>query len=235
MKAKELCDLAIEWLKSEYPGSIIVTELSVEDWGGARIDVAAITDEEIVGIEIKGEGDSPTRLDLQGLVYSRVARRMWLLCTPEGTLAERCAKKKPTGWGTLEVHEGTVRPVNVAKKLGPVEKLATGGTQQSWVVDHDDYKPDEAGLNMRQCIWAMCGTLWRDELYEIARLNGVKVTGRAYVGALTDAICEQLPVPKMHDLMIEELRRRIWRKPVIDTRSRPPRPVQGNLLEGRGQ
>lgn len=228
MKAKQLLELAIDWLKAEYPGSVIVTELSVEDWGGARIDVAAITDEEIVGVEIKGEGDSPTRLDLQGLVYNRVARRMWLLCTPDGTLAERCAKKKPTCWGTLEVHEGAVRPVNVAKKLGPWEDLGNGHRSKRQIPDPDSYKPDQAGLNMRQCIWAMCGTLWRDELYEIARLNNVNVTGRARVGTLTDAICEQLPVPKMHDLMIGELRRRVWRKSVIDTRG----PAQSNFLNG---
>lgn len=79
MKANELTELAIEWLSKQYPDSVIVTELSVSSWGGASIDVAAITDNEIAGIEIKGEGDSPSRLKLQGLVYGRVARKMWLL------------------------------------------------------------------------------------------------------------------------------------------------------------
>jgi hypothetical protein len=218
VKADILTEKAIDWMKVEYPDSIVVTEMSVDDWGSARIDVAAITDKDIVGVEIKGEGDSPTRLDLQGLVYGKVARRMWLLVSPAGTLAERCEKKRPRGWGRLEVFDGDVRPKNVARKLGPVEKT-THGTRQGYVPDPDTYKPDDAMRYFRQCPWAMCGTLWRDELYEIARLNGVQVKGRALAGALTDAICEQMPVPKLHDEMIKQLRQRVWRKPVIDLRS----------------
>jgi hypothetical protein len=70
----------------------------------------------------------------------------------------------------------------------------------------------------------MCGTLWRDELYEIARLHQVQVKGRALVTPLTNAICDHMPVPRIHDAMIEELRRRDWkgRKRVIDTRGAPP-------------
>ena len=221
MRAAELTMLTVDWLKVEYPTSTIVTELSVDDWGAARIDVAAITDDEIIGVEIKGEGDSPTRLDLQGLVYSRVARRMWLLCTPSGTLAERCAKKKPVGWGTLEVSNGVIRPQNVAKKLGPVEELDDGSSRQRYIEDIDTYVPDESGLNVRQCIWAMCGTLWREELCEIARISGIKVNSKTYVHELTEAIVEKLPVPRMHDHMIKALRKRAWRKPVIDLRDTP--------------
>ena len=72
MKAPELLPLAVDWLAETYPGSIIVTELSVADWGGALVDVAAITETEIVGVEIKGDGDSPARLKLQGMAYGRV-------------------------------------------------------------------------------------------------------------------------------------------------------------------
>ena len=234
MKAPELTQLAVEWLKVEHPDSVIVTELSVADWGGARIDVAAITDTEIVGIEIKGDGDSPTRLELQGLVYGKVARRMWLLCSPEGSLAARCEKKRPRGWGRLEIHEGAVRPANVARKLGPVEKTENG-TAQRWVPDPDNYEPHQPQCMVMQCPWSMCGTLWRDELAEIARLHRLDLKGhRALVGPLTKAICDQMPVPDIHAAMISELRRRVWRKRVIDLRpAQTPRENQsdqGRLL-----
>ena len=39
MKAPDLLPLAVDWLAETYPGSIIVTELSVADWGGALVDV----------------------------------------------------------------------------------------------------------------------------------------------------------------------------------------------------
>lgn len=227
MKAAELTERVIEWMKTAYPGSVIVTEMSVEDWGGARLDVAAVTENEIVGVEIKGEGDSPTRLDLQGLVYGKVARSMWLLVTPEGSLFERCMKKKPVGWGVLEVSGDAVRPQNTAKKMSD-PFVENGRKVQRLIPDPDSYRPDDPFFTIRQCPWAMCGTLWRDELYEIVRLNNLKVEGRALVGSLTEAICEQLPVTKIHDAMIAQLCKREWRKPVIDLRE--PKPKQGLLL-----
>jgi hypothetical protein len=223
MKAAELRDLAIAWLASEYPGSIIVTELSVSDWGGALIDVAAITETEIVGVEIKGEGDSPSRLELQGHVYGRVARRMWLLA--DVSIQEKCFAKCPGGWGRLEVWEGAVRPLNRAKKQIGTEKVkATKANAYSSyerpIYGRDDsrYDPDTAGEERALCPWSMCGTLWRDELYDIARLHRVKTVGRANVLPLTEAITNQLPMPVIHAAMIDQLRRRIWRKPVIDNR-----------------
>ena len=93
MRAPELRDLTIAWLRARHPEAIIVPELSVADWGGASIDVAAITPTHIVGVEIKAEGDSPSRLDLQGAVYPRVAREMWLL--PDESIREKCFAKKP--------------------------------------------------------------------------------------------------------------------------------------------
>ena len=204
MKAPELLTLATAWLQDACPGSIIVPELSVADWGGARVDVAAITGEDVVGVEIKGEGDSPTRLELQGLRYGQVCKRMWLLPTPEGTLAERCKKKRPKGWGVLTAEGGSV---------SPAVRYQSGDHVELWEPRHS------TSLNP----WAMCGTLWRDELYDIARLNGIQMQSRAYVQELTDAICEQMPVPKLHDAMIDQLRRREWhafkKAKIIDTRT----------------
>lgn len=221
MKAKELCNLAVEWLKTEYPDAVIVTELSVADWGGARIDVAAITDNEIIGVEIKGEGDSHTRLKLQGLVYGRVARQMWLL--PCDSLLEKCKSHRPVGWGLLEVYEedGQVRPYNWATKHGKKVKTKHGYTWEQ-LRDDSRYDPYDPPHSKHLCPHSMCGTLWRDELYQIARLSGVQINGRALVHTLTDAICDQLPAPTIHTLMIRELRRRIWKKTVIDLRENGP-------------
>lgn len=236
MKAHQLRELAIDWLMTEYPGSIIVTELSVSDWGGALIDVAAITESEIVGVEIKGEGDSPARLELQGHVYGRVARRMWLLA--DESIQDKCHAKCPGGWGRLEVWEGAVRPLNRAQKQIGMQKVkatkASGFSSYERPVyarDDSQYDPDTAGEERALCPWSMCGTLWRDELYDIARLHRVQTVGRANVLPLTEAITNQLPMPVIHAAMIDQLRRRVWRKPVIDTRKiSTKRPVQGTML-----
>ncbi|HGG04712.1 MAG TPA: hypothetical protein ENK28_04585 [Aliiroseovarius sp.] len=215
-RAPELTDKAIQWLMSEHPGAIIVTEFSVADWGGARVDVAAITDTEIVGVEVKGEGDSPARLELQGLAYGRVVRKMWLLA--DDSLQDRCFAKCPPRWGRLELWENDVRPYNRSTKLGERIKI-NHGYRHEIIRDNSQYDPDVAHESRLLCPHSMCGTLWRDELYEIARLTGVEVRGRATVAPLTQAICAQLPSPTIHAWMIDQLRRRSWRKPVIDTRT----------------
>ena len=141
MIAKDLLALAIDWLRDSYPGSVIVSELSVADWGGASVDVAAITETHIVGVEIKGDGDSPARLDRQGLAYGMVCQEMWLLPAP--SLLERCRSRRPSGWGMLEVWEGTVRPLNRATKSG--ERVKTKyGTRVPQVRDDSRYVPGRA-------------------------------------------------------------------------------------------
>lgn len=193
MKAPELKELAITFLQEQHPDAYITTELSVAEWGGASVDVAAITSTEIVGIEIKGEGDSPTRLELQGLKYGRVCQRMWLLCTPDGTLGTRCHKKRPNGWGALEVKDGAVQP-------------------QIWERRWD---ADQEVTPVRQphlCAAAMCETLWRDELHTLAREWGglPGLAARPTVKSLRKAVVGGIPTTMIHDLMIKALRRRVW-------------------------
>jgi hypothetical protein len=109
-RAPELCEMASDWLARTYPGSLIVRELSVGDWGGAQLDVAAITETHIVGVEIKGEGDSLTRLRLQERLYSKAARHMFLLPTP--SLALKLKKANRGLWPLLHVVDGQVRRVS---------------------------------------------------------------------------------------------------------------------------
>lgn len=99
--ASELLDFAFTWLRQKHPEAVIVEEFSVGEWGKAIVDVAAILNDRIVGVEIKGAGDSATRLPLQGAMYSRVCREMFLLPTPE--LAASCVKKLPHGWNVLKI------------------------------------------------------------------------------------------------------------------------------------
>jgi len=216
LHAAKLRDLAISWLREYAPNSVIVSELSVASWGGASIDVAAITVDRIVGVEIKGEGDSPSRLGRQGLAYGMVAKEMWLLC--DETIRKRCFSQRPTGWGRLEVWNGEVRPWNRATKLGELEKTKHGSRRPS-IRDDDRYDPDKCTLKAHLCPLVMCGTLWRDELFEVARRTGLSGLGRAVtVDPLTEAICSELSAPIIHDEMIAALRRRSWRKEILDYR-----------------
>jgi hypothetical protein len=218
MRADELTDLASDWLVATFPGSIVIRELSVADWGGASLDVAAVTEAHIVGVEVKGEGDSPSRLDRQGLSYGMVVREMWLLCAP--SLERSCFPRRPKGWGRLEVRDGRVRPFNLATKAGPPEQVAEGRIRYPSIRDDTRYMPDRAREQRHQTPWTLCGALWREELLAIARRYGLSCGGRAaLVEPLTEAICGSLPVTLIHDEMVRALRTRRWRnKRVLDTR-----------------
>jgi len=207
LRAPELLKMAIQWLKSTYPNSIIVTEMSVADAGAARIDVAAITETHIVGVEIKGYGDSLSRLDRQGLAYGMAAREMWLLPCVE--LAPKAKGKLPAGWGILQVHGDIVREKNKSLTL----KAIDGGPNY---LEYEKYVPYGRG---HLSPVALCGTLWRDELMTIAIEAGLPgVSQKMYVHELAILIEDEMPVTQIHDHMINALRQREWHKPVMDCR-----------------
>lgn len=220
MKADKLKALASDWLAIAYPGSVIVDELSVADWGGASVDVAAITPSHIVGVEVKGEGDGPSRLEVQGVKYPLVCREMWLLV--DESVRVRCLRMKPMGWGVLEVFDGSVRPENMATKPAPEPVRGRDGSR-AWPMIRDEsrYLPHSARELYTQAPHALCGTLWGDELREIVRRRGLIDGGlsRMTVPALTRAIVDLLPMPDIHDDMIRALRRRTWKRRVRDTRA----------------
>lgn len=200
MKAAELRERAEEWLVRTYPRCVVVHELSVADWGGARIDVAAITQTHIVGVEVKCEGDSPARLPRQGLAYGMVAREMWLLPCP--SLAGRCRKHRPKGWGTLVLVDDQVQPENARTVWDPKSGKS--------FPDPEHYAPSKASKTGHLSPRAMCGTLWRDELYRIARRERLDVGSRVTVEQLTSELERVFPAPRIHDFMIEALRQRQW-------------------------
>ena len=113
--ADRLKVMALHWLRRQYPAALLTTELAVAKYGDAMLDVAAITESEIIGIEVKGDGDSASRLERQGWVYARAARRMWLLPAP--SLWTSTTKKKPRGWGLLEPTGGNLSEYYAADLL----------------------------------------------------------------------------------------------------------------------
>lgn len=191
MKAAELTALASDYLAARYPGALIVTEFSIGNWGKALIDVAAITEKEIVGVEIKGDGDSSARIALQAAVYSKAATRMFMLPAP--SLEAVCWKHIPDCWGRLKIGEA-----------GAIVRDAT-----RWN-DRKDAEPAMLCTAPRQ----LAQSLWRDELYAIAREQGVITTKRATVDVLLDAVSEQVPLATLRPAVCAQLRARTWLKPV---------------------
>lgn len=171
--AERLCAMASDWLAERYPGSLIIREFSVGTWGSALIDIAAVTEREIVGVEIKGDGDSPARLKLQTALYSKAATKMWLLAAP--SIAARCEAASWDGWGVLRVDDdGSLTNMGQSFR-SEARKLPT------------------APFQLLQALWA-------DELRYIAGagLSGSCEAVRAYLAdnmplaKLVPAVCERL-------------------------------------------
>jgi len=199
MKTHELTGLAEAWLIGAYPNSIIVRELSVARWGGAMIDIAAITEKEIVGVEVKGESDSARRLPLQGLAYGMVARKMWLL--PDKKNSKQCRKAKPPGWGELCIYDG------VCKRRIIGRYKATGAPLMSVAHDTRLLSP-----------YRLCGALWKSELVSLAGHFHLSLKNARKVRQITDLIIKHVPVIEIHDKTIALLRSRVWKKDVLDLR-----------------
>jgi hypothetical protein len=194
VRAADLLGLAIDWLATTYPESLIVPELSIGTWGAALLDVAAITPTEIIGVEIKGEGDSPARLPLQASLYSKAATRMFFLPCP--ALEERCFRHIPDAWGRLVVDGQSVRPALTAwGKPKLAEELCVAPAQ------------------LLQC-------LWRQELDLIA-IRCAVITGKVGVEKLRWELAEQVPLRRLKAEVCEALLHRKWtQKTVIRARER---------------
>lgn len=189
--ARDLLGLAQMWLAQHYPDSLIVPEFSIGNWGSALIDVAAITPTEIIGIEIKGAGDSHTRLALQAAVYSKAATRMFVVACP--TIEQKIFRFSSPDWGRLRVDGDTLvraEPSAYQRNREPAF-LCTAPRQ-------------------------LLQSLWRNELYQIAARNGIIVGKRATADALLEAISEGIPLKVIRTEVCEALRtRRAWDKKFV--------------------
>jgi hypothetical protein len=111
--------MASDFLAERHPDALIVRELSIGKWGAALLDIAAICEDMIVGVEIKGEGDSGARLERQGWIYSRAASQMFLLTAP--ALDKAADKHLPAGWWPLRVVDGALVRDNGVLQLDDVK------------------------------------------------------------------------------------------------------------------
>ncbi len=187
-KAPELTARAVCWLKKEYPGALVMTEFNAAKWGGALIDVAAITKDQIIGVEIKGEGDNLARLVLQGPSYSTVASEMFLLCCPDLHESVKKSDKTPRGWTRLHVAgEG---------------------------IDVDGYRwkrgPGVAISNLPNSPMALCDLLWKPELVRLAQSLGCNVVSRMRADEVALRVTDHFPLAKIRQGVIDHLRIRDW-------------------------
>jgi len=179
--AERLRELGMAWLRRHWPTALIVPEFSVISYGGGLIDLAAVTESELIGLELKGEGDSSQRLAIQGLNYSAVATKMFLLPAPP--LVGVCQKKLPRGWRILPIDGEQVRD------------------DRDWTAPYD-WLPTSPLRLLETC--------WADELRSLARYLRADVMGHKGSDALRRRIAETIPLEKIRPAVFMVLRSRRW-------------------------
>jgi hypothetical protein len=184
--ALELRDLGINWLLQQYPDAHVVREFSLAQWGGALIDLAAITPTEIIGIEIKGKGDSPARLKLQGAMYSQVCTRIYLLATPEIQGVIDRNGHRPTGWDMLTM---------------------SGGEITNPRARYRDQQPQHWPMN---CAGRMLEVLWKNELMRTAKILRVDAVQKDGKASIIRRVADLVPLGKIRPAVIKQLRSRDW-------------------------
>lgn len=206
VRARELTDLAHEWLRARFPKAHIRRELSLGAWASAAIDVAAICEDQIVGVEIKGDGDSPSRLKLQGAMYGRACRKVYLLSSP--ALADRCYKHKPPEWDMLWHPD--------VDRITGTKCVETGIRYSDWC---GELRRGE-GLGLSPA--ALVDLLW---VKEIPRLRMLLPTTEhtgwpKQKGALVEYVVQRFPLPVIEKAVFGTLRQRDW----FDDRTDIPTP-----------
>ena len=158
-----LTDVAVSWLRCKLPDSLIVPEFVCGYGGDARVDLAAITPDGIIGVEIKGEGDTHARLASQGPAFIAVCSSVYFLYAP--TLAKSMAKHRPKFW----------MPLHLDDALNFRGDIAFEGSSY---VNH--------GLCPRQ----MLATLWRPELVALARSLSIAAEKRESVVVIAERVAD---------------------------------------------
>lgn len=187
-----LTDMAEKWLRLNLPDALIMREFNAAKWGGALIDIVAITKTRIIGIEIKGQGDSLTRLKLQGPSYSLVTNKMYLLCCPE--LWEKCKKKflKPQGWIGLVIDGDDLKYEHESFY------------NREHIVDSDIYH------RLPNSPFALCSLLWKVELVHLGQRLRCDVVSSMNVSAIIKTISEICPLREIRQGVIDTLLVRNW-------------------------
>ncbi len=210
MKATELRDRAKLWLRAKYPDAHILHELSLAEYGGALVDVAAILPDQIVGIEIKGEGDSHARLALQGGMYSRVCRTMHMLA--DESLREKCRKAMPPGWGELYV----ATEEQIRRAADPNEYSSSVICAASGLASGRYSSVDSSGYGLAPV--ALAAMPWTKEYPTFQRSLGMGFTGLPRTKAkCIEHVVANFPLRVIEKAVCAVLRERDWERKVVET------------------
>lgn len=177
-------DLIVPRLRHTYPSARIVHELPLR-YSSNRIDLAAVTESQIIAVEIKSSRDVIDRLEAQVRAFLPVTSKIIV------ALAPKWNPQLPT----LEVpgkgHVSYVAQYSETQAL--LRRI--GGHVETWTVCAESAAVEvtEGGWRTSEAPWAtqMLDMLWRNELEAIAHRHRICIPKRASHIVIRNA-CEEM-------------------------------------------
>lgn len=198
-------------LRKAYPGSRIIHELPLR-YSSNRIDMAAVTNDSIISVEIKSSKDVIDRLEYQVRAFLPICTKVIV------ALAPKWNKKLPD---TEIVKPGSKTLISNLTETQSILKRI-GGHIETWTVCHETSLIDitDGGWLTSLTPWSsrMLDMLWRKELEEIADVHRVSIPKRASHAVIRDSCEAMMSGSEVRKAVCSALRRRS----AFDKASDPP-------------
>ena len=210
---KDIREPLFEFLEERYGKVRILEEKTV---GNSRADVVMAIPDKIVGIEIKSDADTYTRLERQVADYDLYFDQN--IVVVGSTHASHVAEHVPDYWGIISVEEydtgsksdaGGNADVNMGGKA-----IGGGTTDPSDKVTHkiDFYVVREMQTNPKADILRTIRILWRPELAHIQELNRMYAYKQKSKRFVADKIVETVEPKILAGQLSDELFERDYTK-----------------------
>lgn len=205
--AEELAmrDLIVPELRLRWPQARIVHELPLR-YSERRIDLAAITETEIVSVEIKSSRDVADRLEAQLRGFIPVSTRVIVALAPKWNVdLPSIERPGPSGRGTRYTHQFTAAQAAIQRvgtsSVSVWEVCAETGRVDPGYERHEPRQP-----------WAakMLDVLWVAELLRVAIDHAVPIHGTSPHDVLVRACCDAMTGRDVTRAVCRGLRARIF-------------------------
>jgi hypothetical protein len=169
---REIRDAVVARLRALRPEARIVHELNV-DTGRNRIDVAAISSEELIAVEIKSERDKTNRLVEQAQAFAAVSHHL-IVCAHEKHWSK-------ASWQRDDLPPSELPALKKASIAGPgptlwrYPEIEGGYREGEWREPRDRFSKRQWQPHATRFL----DLLWRDELFRVCRRHRIPVDSRS--------------------------------------------------------
>jgi hypothetical protein len=168
---REIRDAVVDQLRKEYPSARIIHELNCGH-GSNRIDVAAVTPDRIIAVEIKSQRDTLSRLADQTRAFKQCSHRV-IVCAHEKFFEDFAYNNGLPGF--------RARPELTSKKCAGSDLWLYPKPDGQPTREYYDWRRERTGTSIFDApdTRGVLKLLWTDELRSVAQWGRVAASARA--------------------------------------------------------